>query len=330
MAATRVWFVNSAGIEEHQSHELDDLLKRSDGYTWVDIPSWDDQTEQLLTETFDAHPMVISACRGRNHIPQSHRYRQHVFVVLHSLVFGRPGHLHLLELDQLVASNYLVTVHGPFNPQVDPAQALDETEGVRRRIEAGRFKPDSPSEVSYAIGSAIARRQRGIIGGVAEKIPALEARVMEGEFREPEQLLEELFLIRHELLTARTVGAQAHDVYARMASLARSADSADLSYVSDLADQFDRVRSIADGESQFLFGVINLYQTRVTTKMTVAMERLAVIAAVTLPVTAIASVYGMNVIVNSSTHWGQLILVLSVMLIISGLLLRWAHRQGWW
>ncbi len=58
------------------------------------------------------------------------------------------------------------------------------------------------------------------------------------------------------------------------------------------------MRSIADGECQFLFNVIDLYQTRVTTKMTLAMERLAVIAAVTLPITAIASVYGMNVIVN--------------------------------
>ena len=71
---------------------------------------------------------------------------------------------------------------------------------------------------------------------------------------------------------------------------------------SDLAEQFDRLRSLADGESHFLFGVIDLYQTRVTTKMTVAMERLAVIAAVTLPVTALASIYGMNVIVNDSTH----------------------------
>ena len=67
------------------------------------------------------------------------------------------------------------------------------------------------------------------------------------------------------------------------------------------------MRSIADGEAQFLFGVIELYQTKVNTKMTVAMERLAVIAAVTLPVTAIASVYGMNVIVNQHTHVTQLV-----------------------
>jgi Mg2+ and Co2+ transporter CorA len=64
--------------------------------------------------------------------------------------------------------------------------------------------------------------------------------------------------------------------------------------------------------------------------MTVAMERLAVIAAVTLPVTAIASVYGMNVIVNTSTHWTQLVIVLAAMIAISLLLLRWAHKQGWW
>jgi Mg2+ and Co2+ transporter CorA len=51
---------------------------------------------------------------------------------------------------------------------------------------------------------------------------------------------------------------------------------------------------------------------------------------VTLPVTAIASVYGMNVIVNEHTHVIQLALVLTAMLIISGVLLRWTHKQGWW
>ncbi|MPZ97106.1 MAG: magnesium transporter, partial [Propionibacteriales bacterium] len=105
---------------------------------------------------------------------------------------------------------------------------------------------------------------------------------------------------------------------------------ADRPFAKDLTEQFDRIRSVADGESQFLVGVIDLYQTRVTTKMTVAMERLAVIAAITLPVTAIASIYGMNVIVNDSTRVVQVVLVLLVMATISGVLLRWTKRQGWW
>ena len=46
--------------------------------------------------------------------------------------------------------------------------------------------------------------------------------------------------------------------------------------------------------------MIEFCQTKVNTKMTMAMERLAVIAAVTLPITAIASIEGMNMIVSTS------------------------------
>jgi Mg2+ and Co2+ transporter CorA len=64
--------------------------------------------------------------------------------------------------------------------------------------------------------------------------------------------------------------------------------------------------------------------------MTIAAERLAVIAAVTLPITSLSSVLGMNVIVNSSTHWVALSILLLIMLAMSAILLRWAHKQGWW
>jgi len=52
--------------------------------------------------------------------------------------------------------------------------------------------------------------------------------------------------------------------------------------------------------------------------MTFAAEQLAVIAAVTLPITALSSVIGMKVIVNDSTHWcavGLLLTVMGVMLL---------------
>jgi magnesium transporter len=64
--------------------------------------------------------------------------------------------------------------------------------------------------------------------------------------------------------------------------------------------------------------------------MTIAAERLAVIAALTLPITSLSSVIGMNVIVNDSTQWMPLIILLLIMLAISLILLRWARKQGWW
>ena len=223
-------------------------------------------------------------------------------------------------------------MHGPLNPVVDPAEALVETDGVLARIEGGRFRPATPAELSYAVTSAVARRQSGLVGDVAEKLPGLEQQVMASQLRRPRGAagadVPDPARADHRPHDGRPVATTSRPGWlARTGSCRRAGRGC---CARDLADQFDRVRSLADGEAQFLFGVIELYQTKVHTKMTVAMERLAVIAAVTLPVTAIASVYGMNVIVNQHTHVTQLVVVVAAMLVITGLLLRWAHRQGWW
>ena len=324
------WWVGAAGLEEHDPEDLEVLLSRTDGFVWLDVPELDDRAEHLLREVFHAHPLVVRACRERNFVPSVHAYDEHVFTIVHTPLPGAGGHVHMLELDQLVGSRYLVTVHGPRNPAVSLEDATVETDAVRQRVEAGRFRPETPSQLSYAIGSAVARRQSAAVKDVAGRLPALEMKVMGADFRQPEVLLEQLFLLRHELLISRTQAGQAHDIYRRLSGLDQYTTAEQRTHAKDLAEQFDRVRSLADGESQFLFGVIELYQTRVTTKMTLAMERLAVIAAITLPVTAIASIYGMNVISTGRTHWVQLVIVLAVMLSISLWLLRWARRQGWW
>jgi hypothetical protein len=54
--------------------------------------------------------------------------------------------------------------------------------------------------------------------------------------------------------------------------------------IDDAVDQFDHLRAMADGEKENLQGTIEFYQARRNTKVTNAAERLAVIAAITLPV----------------------------------------------
>ena len=76
--------------------------------------------------------------------------------------------------------------------------------------------------------------------------------------------------------------------------------------------------------------MIDFYRAKTETKMPIAAGRLAVIAVVTLPITALSSVYGMNIIVNERTQFAQLVAVLAVMVLMSSVLLTWARRQGWW
>jgi magnesium transporter len=59
-------------------------------------------------------------------------------VVLHAAQPGAGGHVHYIELDQFIGERYLVTVHGPLNPAVDPAAATVEVDAVLSRLVSGR------------------------------------------------------------------------------------------------------------------------------------------------------------------------------------------------
>ncbi len=325
-----VCLISDAGVEQRRVEELEALLGREDALVWVDIPTCDQEATRVLSSVFGFHPLAIRDCVERNHVPKVHVYHDHVFVVLHAPESGESGHVHYLELDQFVGPGYLVTVHGPVNPAVKLEAALRETAAVRKRIEEGRLCPASSFELSYAIVSALTRRHAAFVATLAREIGLLEQRVMRNDVGDPEQFLEELFRARHELLAVRTMAAQSREIYGRMTTLTRFVPAEGQPLVADLVDQFDRVRGVADGQKEFLQGVIEFYQTRTDTKMTIAAERLAVIAALTLPITALSSVYGMNIIVNDHTDFPHLAVVLAVMVAMSAALLRWARRHGWW
>jgi magnesium transporter len=325
-----VHLITDGRVERHDPEDLPGLLERQEGLVWVDIPRVDAEAIRTLAEVFRFHPLAIQDCENRNHVPKVHVYPDHVFVALHSPELGKGGHVHHLELDQFVGPGYLVTAHGPLDPEVIPGLEFRETAAVLKRIEAGRFHPARSFDLSHAIVSAMIRHQEGFLGILALEVGLLEQRVIAEEKEDPELFLEELFRARHGLIAVRTLAALSREIYGRLATLTRFVPEDAQPLVADTADQLGRIAAMADGETEFLQAVIEFHQAMTNTKMTIAAERLAVIAAVTLPVTAISSVYGMNIIANDATDFWHLAVVLLAMATISGTLLRWAKRQGWW
>ena len=237
--------------------------------------------------------------------------------------------MHYVELDQFVGPGWIVTVHGPLNPKVAPESATVETTTVTRRLTSGRLRPETAHALSYALVSTMVGRMRDYLSTLTEEVWALEKQVTAGHLGQIEDFLEQLFQVRHGLLTVRTMGALSREVYGRVATLPALGDGVH-GLMVDLEDQFRRIAQMADAQREYLQGVIEFYQTRTNTKMTVAAERLAVIAAVTLPITALSGIMGMNVIVYDSTHVGLLAVLLAIMLAMSTVMLVWAKRQGWW
>jgi Mg2+ and Co2+ transporter CorA len=93
--------------------------------------------------------------------------------------------------------------------------------------------------------------------------------------RYPVEFLEELFQAWHRLLAVRTMATHSSATYGRMARLVRFLPDTAPPLFADIADQFGVVATMADGQREFLHGVIEFYQTRTATHMTVAAEKTA-------------------------------------------------------
>src|ERR1044071_8199240 len=144
MGGIRVLSLSAGGVVTHTLTEVEDLLERPDTVVWVDIPECSDEAIMLLTDVLGCHPLAVRDCMQRNRVPRVRIYPRQQLLIVHGPERGPSGHVHYIELDQIIGSNYLVTVHGPINPAVDPAVALREVNAVLRRMESGRLRPDSP------------------------------------------------------------------------------------------------------------------------------------------------------------------------------------------
>jgi magnesium transporter len=265
----------------------------------------------------------VRDCVERNRVPKVHGYGDHVLIVLHAPERGQRGHVHYIELDQIIGRNYLVTVHGPINPAVDPAVAARETRAVHARIVAGRFRPTSAFELSHAIVSALTRNQEAYVETMTRDVWQLEQRVTGGDIGDPEGFITDLFRARHGLLAVRTMAALGGAIYGRMSGLPRIPPGGE-TLVADIIDQFERVRSVADSEKEYLQGVIEFYQTVLTInaalvgqaqnvevkRLTEAsyaqneeIKKISAWAAIFFAPTLIGTIYGMNFDGMPELHW---------------------------
>ena len=327
------------------SRELPRLLERQDAVVWVDIPACDDVAVEVLSEVFGFHRIAVRDCVERNHVSKVHVYADHVFTVLHAPQVGQRGHVHYVELDQFIGRNYLVTVHGPLNPAVDPEVAFLDTgaccAGSRRRTCTSR----SPFELSHR-----------------DRVRADPPGDRPG--REPGQGVGRAGAAGH---AGRGPGGSRKSSWrscsrpgtscSRSAPWPRTAARPTAGWrgwsapcpirrrrcspISPTSSSV--VTTMADGQREFLHGVIEFYQTRTSTHMTIAAEKTAAtavqqnddmrritawVAIVAVP-TAVTGFFGQNVPYPGFGTTAGFIASVLIMVVLAAVLYIVFKRKDW-
>ena len=261
----QVRHITPDGVTRCRPDDIETLLD-GPGLVWIDVQYWDAETAQYLGKRLGLRERTVHDCAVRNHVPKLQVHADHAFVVLHGPERGERGHVHHIEVDQLVGRNWLLTVHGPMNDAVPLDAAYVETSAIARKLDSGRLRPATPHELSAALVTVLIGRLVDYLTTLTEEVWDLEKQVTGGYVGDPEKFLEELFGVRHGLLAIRTMAALSGEVYGRMVQMAVFGEGGTAQLV-DLEDRFHRVTAMADGQREYLEGVIEFYQARTNTKM---------------------------------------------------------------
>jgi Mg2+ and Co2+ transporter CorA len=222
----------------------------------------------------------------------------------------------------------VVTILGPTSAALPPAAARRMIDVVHERIDAAGFRPSASLELITAIRRAMMATFESMIAEAAGRIAEFEKRCAITHPATSEQLLDELFGLRHDLQTIRTSAAQAPQSYT---GLLETVGAEGLLAVDERrARTAPRIRSArADRRPgrEYLQEMIDLFQTRVSTELNRFVRKVTAWGTVGLAWTVITGFYGMNVvgIPGLESPWGFPAIVAS-MVIIGGVL--WIEGGG--
>ena len=305
------------------------LLGRSDVLVWADLSYLDEVGMRCLAEEFGYRAASLEECRNRTPVPKVQVYSDHVFLGVNGLVRGGDGQLHFQPLKVFLDEARLVTVLGPTHEAVVAETCRAEIGAVRRKLDEGRSHPTSAVEIAHGVLTGIVRAHEELVDELARSIARLERDVIVCDPVRTGTMIEQLFVLRHDLQTIRTNAAQNCEVFNRLTELPGLSSTATACAV-DLQHGFGHVQQVTDLEREYLQELLDLLQTRIANELNIFVRQLTAWGAIGIAGTLIAGIYGMNFTHMPELSW-QLgyPLALGMMVVVGVLLAVLFRRRGW-
>jgi magnesium transporter len=292
-------------------------LRSGPGFVWLDLLAEPPDRIRVLSETFDLDRVSLEEAVDISLLPRMDEHERYVFVVLDGLVVGSGERLTTSEIDIFIGVDFLVTIHREPFPALEWLQKPENMSSTTNL--------DTPAHVTAFIAQLGTRRYLPLIEALDDRIDVLEDMAMASD---PRTLTEVHALRRDVGLLRRSIGPQ-RDVFNELAeSLHPAIDTAAARAFDRVFDHHLKIVDSLDGARGLLSSVLETHRGAVADQTNEIVRILTVFSAVLLPMSVIASMWGMNFIKIpfAGEEWGFLALVGFMLLMGLGLWLYFGRR----
>jgi magnesium transporter len=287
---------------------------------WVNVDGLGDTSViSQLGELFDVHRLALEDVVNVHQRAKVEPYDDHLFVIAHMIQAGE--HLGTEQVSFFIGENYLLTFQ---------ERAGDCFDMVRQRIRAGRgrIRHAGASYLAYALLDALIDAYFPVLEVYGERIEALESELL----TEPDaEMAGRIHAIKRDLLVLRrAIWPHREAIKTLLRDDSPFITDETRIYLRDCYDHVIQLLDLVETYRELASGLLDIYLSSLSNRMNEVMKVLTIFAAIFIPLTFIAGLYGMNFERMPELRWSWgYPMALMVMAALTVSLLVFFRRKGW-
>lgn len=287
---------------------------------WFNVDGPDAAALASLQARYGLHDLAVEDCLSPNlHAPKIDVFDDHVFVVV--MAPGIPPAL-TEEFDAFIGERFVITYADRPLEEVDAVAAMAST--PQRSLRPG------PDGVFYEILDRMVDGFLPVVNAMGDELDVLEDAVLGAAARESQS---------RAILEIRARAGRLRRLLGPQLSVLQRLSRGEVAYVSDpnriyfrdIYDHVVRIDLALESVREDTEVALSTYLSTLNNRMNEVMKVLSVVAALALPATVIAGIFGTNFdnVPGLHSNWGFGIMLAGMATIAAGMG-AWFKHRGWW
>jgi len=312
-------------LEEKEVKKVEECFPFKDKPTisWINIDGLHDvEVVEKIGKQFGLHPLILEDIVHTGQRPKLEDFGDHIFIVLKVLYYNKgKGEVEAEQVSLIFGENFVIS----FQERVG-----DIFEPLRERIRKGkgRVRKAGADYLAYALLDSIVDNYFVILEQLGETIEETEQELATdpgvATLQTIRSFKKEMIFLRKSIWPLREV---VNSLERGESSLIHESTGI---YLRDVYDHTIQIIDTVESYRDMLSGMLDVYLSIISNKMNEVMKVLTIFAAIFIPLTFVAGVYGMNFsfMPELGWQWGYFAALL-VMAIIGAALLVYFRRKRW-
>jgi magnesium transporter len=320
----RVELVAQATQAEPQAPRVEQI--DSGGLRWVNIECPGALERAWLEENFDFHALDLEDVLSRNQRPKIDVYDEYLFIVLHFPVFDpAAGRLGTGELDLFVGPGYVVTIP---NQPLQPVEYLFERCRAKEELRDQLFSRGA-GYLLYRLVDDSFDYCFPMLRKIGNKLDALEDDIFEGR---SEEVVRDISNVKQEIINFRKVIRPQRPVLRDLEKVKQRYLASDLDleiYFDDIVDAHERIWDMLENYKEVVDSLAETNESVISHRVNDILRVLTAISVIVLPLTLLASIWGMNSGVPGEQSLGAFWIIVGAMVALLVGMVGYFRRRGW-